>query len=203
MNYLRITDNRGQIIRISEDTDPKKSVVDELIMQEESKLENQLGHAWKETRAITENLDLPMEFDWFFGTPIHLRHRKVRELSADADDFLRIIYPQENQDILPKINDWYRMNYDLGILYMQAWVWHYRREKRIQISYRYGDTDVPRWVKRATIQSTAITLIETSLSMSKIQTQEGVDLNRLVEQWRRDIDKVVENNAEIVAVPYM
>ena len=204
IDFVGITDDDGNSIVLSEDTDPKLSAVNELIMDEEDKLDNRMGHSWKEKRAIIESLDLPYKFDWFYGEPIHLKHRKIRTIDPEQGDFIRVLYPDENSmDITDKKQQWWRMNYQMGILYMLGYVWYIRREKRLQIKYRYGDEDVPRWLRRATIQSTAITLMETSLSMSKITTQEGVDMNRLIEKWREDIDLAIANNSELQVVAYM
>ena len=203
VDFLRILDDDGTVLNIGQNTDPTLAQVNEIIMNEEDELDNRMGHTWKETRAITESLDLPLNFDWFFGMPIHLRHRKIREIDPTAGDFIRVLYPSEKRDITPNENSWWRMNYEIGIIYLLGMVWYSRREKRLEISYRYGDSEVPRWLKRATIQSTAITLMETSLSMSKITVQEGVDLNKIIDRWRKDVDLAIANNAEIQAISYI
>lgn len=191
---------------LTEDTDPRLSDIEDIISLEEADLENRLGHAYTIRRADTEDLDFPQMFDWFFGAPIHLRHRKLQPIDAAEGDFVGVWLPNgEYEDWTAHQNTRWKINTNMGIFYVLGYVWWSTRENRVRLKYRYGEEDnpIPLWLKRCSILKSAIKLIETSLTMSRVSTVgEGIKHADLLHRWDEEVEKHILNNSEWVSVPY-
>lgn len=202
VNFLRILDSTGAILTIGAGTDPTSTQVEEAIDNAESEFENRIGHAWTAKTVTNEVHDITNPYDWLWGTPIHLQNRNVRTIASGSGDKIEIWDGTNWQDKTSSENSTWRMNYQLGILYLMGYTWSIGRENRVRITYRYGDTSIPDWVKKAIKRMVALELIETSLSLSKIQTQEGVNINQLMERWEKDIERIVANNQEVKVIEF-
>lgn len=202
VDFLRILGNDGNLLQVGANTDPAEASVNALIEQNEDILDQRLGHAYREATATDEIHDIPRVYEWNWGNPIHLANREVRQLSYDAGDRIGLWNGIRYDDMTQGEGTLWRANYKMGIIYMVGYAFVINRENRIRITYRYGASGVPGWLKRAAIKLTAVDLIETSLSMSKIQTQEGVNVQQLVQQWRADVDDAIFKMQDVKVVEF-
>jgi len=192
IDFMGIIDrSTGNTLTISSTTDPKQSFVEELINWAENEIEERVGHAWTTRTSTNEIHDISNIYEPYWGTPIHLQHRKITTINAE-----------QYQDIT-STSDW-KMQYDLGVLYLRNYYYSLGRENRVRITYRYGDSSVPKWVKEVVIKLVAIKLIERSFAMSYVKFGEdrGLRTSEVVQQWNDSIDRAISDHQEFVVVEY-
>ena len=77
----------------------------------------------------------------------------------------------------------------------------YTAKRSVKITYRYGNTVVPNTIRNACVKLVVIDLL--SQDDRTVLLPEGTDnlkLSEKIEGWRKDIDSVVEHNAELLSV---
>lgn len=199
-NFIRLRNpgRAGGVLQVSENSDPSITQINELIDQNEDILNERIMHSWKETTIRDEMHDIVRTRRRLWGRPVHLYHRSVRTIDADAGDKVEIWDGDKFIDITDGSDHW-RMDYVKGILYVGSYWWGL--ENRVRISYRYGDATVPAWVKRTIIKMVSIDLVETSLTASKVPTG-GENMTATVNKWRADIERVVADKQEVKHIEF-
>lgn len=205
-NFLRIPAaapmdgnvHENAVLVIGADTDPSQAQVEELIEQNESWLEARLRHAWRTTVASKEIHDITRNWQRSLGYPVNLVHRDLRDIDTGEGDKVEIWDGSDYRDT--ESGEW-TLNTEQGVLYMRGLAFYGTRH-RVRVTYRYGSSPVPLWLKRLTVKATAIDLLETSLSQSKITIQLGYNPQKTVDQWRADIDRIVADQQEFTMVGY-
>ena len=81
------------------------------------------------------------------------------------------------------------------------------RKNRVRVTYRYGgenyagDTVIPYDVEDCVVKMTAIDVLNGSLRMDRLPIGgSGVDLESIKKDWRKDIEKCIDNRREIFTI---
>ena len=192
-------------ITFSGSTKPTKDQVEEWIEDNETVIEQETGHAWKELTAIEEHHLGEVQYDLRDGVTIFLRNRKVKTMSAGSGDILTVWDGGTDLDYLAnkvegRNNDFW-FDYDMGILHMRT-LWRRRpRYFSVNITYRHGETTVIRSIKRACILLTCIDIAGSNdRSILFPEGNSGLKIDQKVKMWQEQADKIIQRNREIKAL---
>lgn len=179
-------------------TSPTSTQVETLIAMSSDEIDQRTHHAWRETTVTNEihNLDL-LRVGWY-GVPIYLKHRAVKTWSSTTDK-LEIRYGSTWEDWSTKGDDYFTIFYEQGIMYLKTW--DYSKIKAVRITYRYGDASVPNDIKEAAVKLTAMKLVSNEGFWNDLPSGgSGIDLATRIQIWKEDVDRIIENRAEVVAI---
>lgn len=214
LNYCGTADVRRILqnsFPFSGTTTPSEDDVVATIEDVQDEIDNQTRHAWREVRVVEEFYNFPIEYPGRFyyrdpGIPIHLRHRKIRTPGTANADKIEIweggsAYVDWVETKTNDRNNDYWIDEEQGILYIKLWYPFYR-EKAARLTYRYGDTTVPKDIRRAAAMMTAIELIENDINTGML-TDSGVpqlDYGTRLTRMQDKVDKILKNRTEILII---
>lgn len=203
-------------VDISDTTVPNKKQVEKIIQRKEDEIDRRTGHAWRERKAKTEVHDLPIIYEFGWGTPLFLRHRSIRTkenggFDSTQGDKIEVFSGATSgagaggaqyTDITDSPPGIYELEPEYGRLYMRGFIFTVMRKNRIRITYRYGEDEVPQDITDICIKMTAMELMTTSFraDVLPIGGSGGWSWKDSFEQWKEDIDKVITQRAEIITV---
>lgn len=203
-------------VDITDTTTPNITQVEKLINRKEDEIDRRTGHAWRERTAKTEVHDLPIIYEFGWGTPIFLRHRNIRTdanggLVSGSGDKIEVFSGASDgsgggaaayTDITDDPPGTYELEPEYGRLYMRGFIFTVMRKNRIRITYRYGDTTVPEDIEDICVKLTAIELMTTSLraDILPIGGDGGWSWQDSIKMWKEDIDRVISQRQEIVTI---
>ena len=203
-------------VDITDTTTPNKSQVTKLINRKEAEIDRRTGHAWREATATTEVHDLPIIYEFGWGTPIFLRHRNIKtgssgELLSDSGDKLEVFSGASDgvgsgaaayTDITDSPTGTYELEPEYGRIYMRGFIFTVMRKNRIRITYRYGDLIVPGDIEETCIKLVAIELLTTSFRADTLPLggSGGWSWNDSINTWKTDIDRVIRQRQEIITI---
>ena len=202
VNWLRILDENGNVVTVGENSDPTKAEIDEKILDNEDILDMRLHYAYRERRVLHESHDIHPAYDWYWGSPAHFQYRSVKPIDPAMHDVVEVWNGESYDDITSQVYTSWRQDPHLGILYLVGYVFLFTRNNRLRVTYRYGDPSdtIPGWLKRCAIKMTACDMLETSMSMNKVQTMEGLNIEKRINRWRADVDEMVARMADMSVV---
>ncbi|MBT3993910.1 MAG: hypothetical protein HOF02_07660, partial [Gammaproteobacteria bacterium] len=160
-------------VDITDTTTPNKAQVIKLINRKEDEIDRRTGHAWREATATTEVHDMPIIYEFGWGTPLFLRHRKIRTdanggLVSSSGDSLEVYDGASGgntggsanyNDITDNADGGFVLDPEYGRLYMRGFIFTVMRKNRMRITYRYGDTTVPLDIEEACVKMVAVELL--------------------------------------------
>lgn len=203
-------------VDISDTTTPNITQVEKLINRKEDEIDRRTGHAWRERTATTEVHDLPIIYEFGWGTPIFLRHRNIRtgssgELQSGSGDKLEVFSGASDgvgsgaaayTDITDTPVGVYELEPEYGRIYMRGFIFTVMRKNRIRITYRYGDTTVPGDIEEACIKLTAIELLTTSFRADNLPVggSGGWSWSDSIAKWEEAIDEIIHQRQEIITI---
>lgn len=187
---------------------PTADDVDEFIFEAQDGIDAETNHAWRETTVSNEYYDWPSPpaYRRGAGIAIYMKHRKIRDLSSVDGDKIEIWNGQEYVDWLSTKTEgrgadfWIDLNQ--GVLYIYQWHTYYL-ERPIRLTYRYGETTVPRDIQKCCTKMVAIELVQSD-DRSQILNETGdvgkVTQQSRVDQWQKDVDKILDRRREFWSV---
>lgn len=203
-------------VDITDTTTPNKAQVEKLINRKEDEIDRRTGHAWREATASIEVHDLPIIYEFGWGTPIFLRHRKIRTnadggLVPASGDLLEVYNgasggnpggSAEYTDITSDADGGFVLDPEYGRLYMRGFIFTVMRKNRMRITYRYGDTTVPGDIEDACVKMTAIELLSTSFraDILPVGGSGGWSWSDSINEWKKDIDRTIHQRQEIIPI---
>lgn len=205
VNFLRVTDDNGNIVTVGPTSDPNTTTMDAIVQGVEGDFNERTHHSWGVLSTATkETHDLINEYEWGRGIPIHLAHRDVAEINAVSGDKVEQWDGTNWQDITASKGTRFKELPQLGKIYLLGETFSIFREDRIRVTYRYGTVTVPAGIKLAILQKCAAKLIETSLAMNNIEfgQDRGLRTAELLQKWDADYDEAVARWQDFVRVEY-
>ena len=203
-------------VDITDTTTPNKAQVIKLINRKEDEIDRRTGHAWREATATTEVHDMPIIYEFGWGTPLFLRHRKIRTdanggLVASSGDSLEVYDGASGgntggsanyNDITDNADGGFVLDPEYGRLYMRGFIFTVMRKNRMRITYRYGDTTVPLDIEEACVKMVAVELLSTSFraDILPVGGSGGWSWGDSINQWKEDIDRTIHQRQEIIPI---
>ncbi len=195
---------------------PTTADVISAIEEAEDTIDQDTQHAWRSTRVVNEFYDIPAIVYPYSGytrgnvnsIPIHLRHRNILPIrsavsTTNPADKIEIWNGDVYEDwvtakIQGRAND-YWLDHEKGIVWL-VYYYPYFRKEAIRMTYRYGQTVVPKDIRRATALNACILLIQQDDQSGNLN--ETGDPTRLtydsrITQWRAEINRILRNRREI------
>jgi hypothetical protein len=181
---------------------PTREDVMEFILEAEEDVNRATGHSWKSETVIDE-IYSPEENinDFEIGIPIYLKHRKIRTLTEASGDKIEIWDGSTWTDWVASTsytegrNNDYWLDYNKGIL----WIRHaYLYESGVRLTYRYGETTVPKDIRTVTSLMAAMQILDTN--DRTLMVPEGTQFNSYssrLERMQVKIDEILSNHVEV------
>lgn len=203
-------------VDITKTSVPNKKQVDKLINRKEDEIDRRTGHAWRARTANREVHDMPIIYEFGWGTPIFLRHRSIRTqdnggFDTDQGDKIEIFTGASDGGasggaLYTEITDGTGGEYELepvyGRLYMRGFIFTVMRKNRVRITYRYGEDEVPQDIEDICIKMVCKDLLTTSFRADSLPIggSGGWSWKDSIEEWKADIDRVISQRMEIITV---
>lgn len=204
---LQQPDGAGGVQRFqfSPTSDPTDTEVESLINEIEEYIEYKTGQAWRVKTATNEIHHVPQPvFIGYWGmwrSTVFLRHRPLQPLDSNQGDKVEFWNGSSWEDWLalgykgngPYDNRFWT-NDELGIIYIRdlGAVWY--REGSLRVTYRYGDSTVPKEIQHAATLLVASRLLENFgyQKLVPVSAEQLPDLNRRIERWREEAERIIE-----------
>ena len=197
-------------------TIPSSANVGAFIEEAEDKIDQDTQHAWRSTRVVNEFYDLPyIPYPYVGGylggnlnaITVHLRHRNILPISTSTPtDKIEIWNGNVYEDwatakIEGRAND-YWLDHDLGQLNLVYFL-PYFRKKGLRLTYRYGQTVVPKDIRRATALNAAIMILsqdDQSGNLNETGDPTRLNYDDRVRRWQGEINKIIRNRRELPVI---
>jgi len=182
---------------------PSIEDVEDFLLDAEDEIDYRTGHAWREASVADEYHDFPRHpiiSGVSFWYPIRLHHRSVRSFDSNSGDKIEVWDGSSWTDWVSektegRDEDWW-CNYTLGIIWIRRPTLLYRLHA-CRVTYRYGETSVPRDVKRAAAMLAAIQVLRAN-DMVGISPDNAtsITVDRKIESWKTEIDEIIARRSE-------
>lgn len=192
----------------TQQTDPDRQMVLNLILAKSNLIDQETGHAWRERRMENEMKDLRGTYYFSSGTPISLMKRDIRTpLDPEKGDKLEIWRGQEYEEWVSDPNKEEDRNGDFwidesqGTLYIYRRRWFWTRHKEIKVTYRYGKDRVPAQIRNICARLVAAELFRSQ--MYRVTTpgnEESPDPVNVAETWEEQAMKNLERYKEVRSI---
>lgn len=191
--------------KLTESTNPTKTEVEEMILEAESEIDLLTNASWKTTTVTEQFYNIPnlKYYNFSTGIPVYLKFRNIKELSSSDGDKLEVWNGSDYEDFLltktqGRSND-YWVDSRLGILYLKIWK-PYFIDRAIRFTYRYGESSVPKDIRKATALLVSMEIIRND-DNSSIMDENG-DVTRLshsnrLDRMQEQFDRIVGNRTEL------
>lgn len=144
-------------------TNPTLADVEATINEAEDEVDDFTRRAWREKTITNEVHDFPqVPYNYYTGIPIYLRRESVRDFDTAQGDKIEVWNGTDWIDWVAtktsgRGND-YWLEGEKGILYLRTTATFYR-ERALRVTYRYGETTVPKTIRGATAKIAASILL--------------------------------------------
>jgi len=195
-------------ISITSQTSPSVAQVEKLIKRAEDKIDRRTGHAWR-VKSTTEIFDLPLLYNFGWGSPITLKHRNIRTKSGNCTSLDSAqgdkieVWKGATSEWSCLVNDSgsYEVEYIKGEIYLRGFIFTILRRNRVRVTYRYGDTSVPEDIKDACLKLTCIDLIRSSIKMDDLEFGGAIKKEEAMRIWQDEVDKIIRDREEVFVLP--
>ncbi len=203
-DYLRIP--------ICATTVPNTTQVVKLIERAQDKIDRRTGHAWRIRTITNETHDMPLVYNFGWGTLISLKHRMTQALCTTAGDKFEIWGGTRGSYtcVGACVGGRFEEIPDRGELYVRGFLFSVMRKNRIRITYRYGgepgdcplSIPIPDDIEEATVKLAAIEILSTSFRMDQLPlgAESQLDIDKIVNRWQGDVDRIIRNREEIYVI---
>ncbi|MFA5407125.1 MAG: hypothetical protein WC307_07235 [Candidatus Nanoarchaeia archaeon] len=190
-------------------TKPSLEDVQNFILEAQDEFDCATKHAWRSTTVTDEYHDIDqLNYVPGLGWPIYLQHHTIRALASASGDKLEVFDGSSWVDWLDASNNYtegrdedFWVNYTDGILYIRSLNANTSfRKQSVRLTYRYGETTVPREVKKAVSKMVAIDILTSNDRTILVPEGENASItyDSRVRKWQADIDKTISDNAEVL-----
>src|SRR3990167_8781217 len=164
-------------------TKPSAEEVISFIEDAQEVIEEETGHSWRAV-SVEEVHDFPFgglhSYSYLDGAPIPLEHRSVRAFSAASGDKIEVHNGSTGYTDMTTGGTWteghvggrFWFEYDNGILYIKH-TYKIYIEGAIRVTYRYGESTVPKDIREATAIYAAMRLHENDWGVGAIPEAQG------------------------------
>jgi len=188
-------------IPIDKNSVPNTDQVEKLINRNEDKIERRTGHAWRSRTITNEVHHLPLIYTFGWGTPIYLQHRNIKTIDSAQGDKIEVWNGSLYEDITSTTSG-FNLEPFYGVLHLRGYLFSILRDRRIRVSYRFGDTTVPGDIEEACIKLTAIDIVGASFRMDTLPMgSHGISPTDAMARWKEDVDRIIRNREEIFIIP--
>lgn len=189
-------------VPITATTTPNKTQVEKIINRKEEELDRRIRHTFGRNKQVTEVHDLPLHYNFGWGTPIYLSHRNCRDFDTGSGDKIEIWKGSSEGYSEIQDTNTYSFENQLGKLFLRGFLYTIFRDYRVRITYRYGDATVPDDITDACIKLTCIDILNSSFRMDILPMGgNGVDIQASKADWRADVETCIENRQEVFVIP--
>jgi hypothetical protein len=185
-------------------TDPTTTEVESFIAENEDYIDNQTNHAWR-SKTITEethHLEKPA-YQLRDGIQVFLNHRKIRTFSSASGDKLEVWNGSTWEDFILNRAEGrekdYWVDYQMGILFIKSYALFLPRNFGVRVTYRFGETSVPKDIKKACKLLTAVDLTEgDDRSILFPEGTSNIPLPDKARRWTEEAEKIISRYKEMV-----
>lgn len=195
-----------QIDDFSGTTTPTQTEVEAFINRAEDYIDEYTNKAWRATTIAREQHSFwPYNLYRLYYPPrVHLKHPFVKTFSGASGDKLEVFEGTSYTDWIADAGhtegrgtgDFF-VNYEDGVIYFEKkfpLIW---RPDQVRVTYRYGETTVPKWVEDVATKMAAMDVLlrwqEFPGGGQDIPTM--VDHAEVIRMWREDVAKVLDANS--------
>lgn len=177
-------------------TTPTISVIEDFINESEDSIDTDTGHAWREKTVLNEYLKPDSNYHYGTGITFNLKNRSIRSMDSieiwDGNNWIDWVATKtegRNKD--------YWVDETNGVLYVVTLCSLF--DSGIRVNYKYGETVVPKSIRRAASYMAAIELLNAPEFSVVTFTEGGIGTTRTVDKiaiWQKTVDKIINNNSE-------
>ena len=185
-------------------TTPTATDVEDHIYEWMEYIDRQTGHAWRANTVHEELKDYDGRYYWWSGRSVNLGKRNVREFDSAEGDKLEEWRGNEWNDWVTDNSKQQGRDYDYWIDKSSGQLWIkdryiFQRHPQFRITYRYGYPDgATRAITMACAKLVAADLVSSDqYSMNIPGTEGNLDEGQMVEQWREDAHRVIDERKEV------
>lgn len=191
-------------------TNPTSTQVESFISSAEEKVEKATLHAWRTTTVTDEYYDIPIVSNskrYQVGVPIYLKNKSIKTIDGGEGDKIEVWNGSAYEDwVSTKTegrNEDYWLDYNRGVLYLKT---HYLRgfgDRRLRLTYRYGEASVPEDITEATALKVAIMLVTNDDRTGYLDdTGQGNGMNHdtRVMKWKSEYKSIIRKHARYRSV---
>ena len=178
----------------SEQTDPTKQDLDDLLDEVEAEFETATYNAFGHEVQTTEWHEMLYEFEPFKGRPIYLTRVGCKDIDTTKGDKVELKIANEFNDITENV-DFYNMEEG------KIWVRFYGiidPRPRLRITYRYGmpKENVTHDIRLAIKKMAFINAVEGNIitNIVPLVAEVAVGMTNVIQSWRDDIDKTISRH---------
>jgi len=174
IEYCTVSDIADWLrIDINANTDPRTSMVENLILNNQERIDRLTGHTWQSEKQYRyEIFDINRIWHFGKGMPLYLKHRQMKlpfdETKGDLFEIWNGIGWQR-QDV-GEPTGFINFEPSVGTFYIRGYFFNILKHGRFRLTYRYGGdqegTPVARDLKKACILMTSINFLSTDFTMS-------------------------------------
>ena len=189
----------------SASTQPTKTEVDAWINETEDDIDRTTMHAWRAIEATEEphHLKKPV-YQVRDGSCVKLLHRNIRTLTSGTDllevwdgsnwvDYLSTKVEGRNKD--------YWVDEKLGMVFIKTYPIYLSRTLGVRVTYRYGETSVPKDIRRACVLGTAVHMLQSEdRSVLLPEGTSNISYNKKIEDWEKRYDKILSDRRELPVI---
>ncbi len=203
-SLLRLIDSTPARLTFDATTDPLLAEVEDWINDAEDIIDRTCRHAWREVQVTNEYHNLPLG-QWRFGVEIRVptTRRPLRTFVSGTDkieiwnggEWVELIsdasYTEGRQ------NDYF-IAYESGEIFVRT-LRPVLQERSIRLSYKHGESTVPRDIKRAAMLLTALNILEND--DYKVILPDNTDKYAIasrVEKFKKEVDEILARHTEII-----
>ena len=174
-------------------TTDKGLVVDDLINTNEDIIDRRTMNAFRETTVTNETHNVDTQFRWRFGKAVYLNNRGIKDGSVTVNVFNGSSWEDWGSE-----GSAFTVNNEEGVVYIRGfWYWT-EQDMIMKVSYTFGETSVPKDIKKACVLLTAIDLVSNENIWFNLPSgADSVNLNQKIDIWQKKVDRILEDRNEI------
>jgi len=188
----------------SASTTPTDTTVETFINRAEDYIDQRLGHAFRSITVTDELHDLKIPYKPRLGVPVYLNHRKITTFSSGAGDVVGVWEGSTFENWLDtktegRADDFF-VDYDKGIIYFR-YTFPIYREASVKITYRYGESSVPKDIEDAATKLAAIdVMMQDDRSWLIPEGANSINIPGKIEEFKKDVERILQARAELKVV---
>ena len=177
--------------------------VEARILENEDAINDATNHSWKSKIVTDETHHIDGDYLTDVGIQIPLKNRTIADLDSGSGDSLKVWNGSEMEEWLDnktegRNNDFW-VDYELGILFIRNS--YFPKRFAVKITYRFGESEVPKNLKKLCMLMTAIDLIGSDdWSAIKPEGGDSIAMQTKVENWERQAESLIESFKEFKVI---
>lgn len=190
-------------------TRPSLDDVENIILEMQDEIDSRTKHGWREKTATDEYHDLDqLNYEDGAGWPIYLKHRSIRTLDTSEGDKIEVWDGSSWTDWVASANytegrdEDYWVDYTTGVLYIKS-TGGFFKIKAVRVTYRYGESSVPKDIRKCCILMTCIDILEMNNRTLLVPEEANpmLSYSSKIARWEKKSEEIMAENSEVL-VPY-